>query len=408
MTEAKEQEKQQTTDHAERLAGVANALAGLPGVAEDVKSFSEKVNSDLAKLNISVETPAAETPIAGTPAETPAETPAKASAETPAETPSPEKTAAETPAPALELTNPLIDKSKLGKKPSAIEIKSFDELPAIIKNDFGMEVKEPKDMATYFSSVKKWRADAQKLSESERKVAEFSKLFELMPETLYDATMAFATGGNWEEIIVNKPKLDYNKKTEETDKKTLVKYYFPDKFKDEDFSDEQENPMKQALDIAYEASKKQFGLDKTTFETKRNSIADGAKRRLDGRKSSAAISVDSLKDSFPDITDDTKKEILGFLVSKDVNSLFFNSDGTYTKDAAKNYVLINHGFEAIEQLTRAAARAAETKAVEDILERGDDKLKSGKGANVKDKPNLALTKKLKEIEDVAKQEKKVF
>lgn len=165
-----------------------------------------------------------------------------------------------------EIETPLFGKQELGKKKpeeKPVEFKEFSEIQDYVKANYGIE-----DVNKFITeSVPKFREQAQKMGEYEKKVNEFTKIFENIPEPLFNAVKSHLEGRSWKEEIEKAPKLDFNKKVDDHDKNKLIETYFPGKFSKDDFDSEEEG-NKKILEIAYDAAKRSYEADKTSFDGK--------------------------------------------------------------------------------------------------------------------------------------------
>ena len=346
-----------------KMSSVIDALSGLKGTEAAIKDLSGPETTP-APVVAPVETP----PVVVPPVEAPPAGTETVPAETPATTETPVVDAG------IEIDSPLFGgKKKVGakeKKKDEVVFENFEQVATVLKKDFGQDVKEIKDLGKFLTSAEGWRKDASKFKDTEKKVAQFENIFTEMPEPLLDAIKTHFNGGNWEEPIKNRPKFDYSVDVKKQDTKALVNHYFPGKFTDEDFTAESKSP---ALEIAEQASIDKFSTEKIGYESKRTADVAKGKQKLELRRASVAGSVSALKESFPDLPDSDIKEISSVMESGDINSLFFNTDGSFKKEAAEMLALARHGRSVISQFMDVAAKRGANEAAEDLVTRGADK-----------------------------------
>lgn len=289
--------------------------------------------------------------------------------------------------------NPIIASFKSKKTDLAFE--NFGEIQTHIKKSYGIEIKSEKEFGKFLKSTEKWREDSVKLPEMSQKVEQFENIFNEMPAPLLNGIKAYFDGNqNWANEIAKTPKFNFNKAPEDQSTKELVTHYFPNKFKDEDFTAEEKS---EALQIAIQASYDKFNADKRELETASATQETLSRNRLEARKNSISSSLTTLKQSFPEIDKAEEKRLSKILESGDIHSLFFNKDGSYKPDAAKRLFLAEYGEGAISQLMKVSAKRAETKTNEEILSRGADKPKPDKGGAPKTEVDEKLIKKVTEI-----------
>ena len=286
-------------------------------------------------------------------------------------------------------TNPLLA-AKGVKNKKEVAFENFDQVKSTIKKDFGIDVKDEKDFGKILNSSKKWREDAAKVPELEEKITQFNDIFEKMPDSLLNSVKAFFNGQeDWDKEITSRPKFDFNKPVEKQNVENLVNFYFPGEFTKEDF-DNDEKPS--GLKIAEKAAKDRFLSDKREIESASAAQLRMSEMRLTAKKASIASSLNTLKQSFPEIDKAEEKRLTKALESGDILSLFTNKDGSYKPDAAKKLFLAEYGESAIENLMKVSAKRAESKANEDILTRGADKPKPEKGGAVNEEKSVEVKK----------------
>lgn len=273
--------------------------------------------------------------------------------------------------------NPILKSLGGNKKNKLAAFENFDQIKAVVKKDFGIEIKNETDFGKLLNSSKTWREAAVKVPELEEKITQFNEIFENMPAPLLNSMQDyFNAKPDWDRHIVERPRFDFTKPVEKQKVEDLVMHYFPGEFKEEDFTAD-EKPA--ALKIAEKAAKDRFNSDKLELENASATQMRLSQARIDARKTSINGSLTTLKQSFPDIDKAEEKRLTKILESGDINSLFFNKDGSYKPTAAKMLFLAEYGEGAIENLMKISAKRAESKANEEILDRGADKPKPDKG-----------------------------
>lgn len=292
-----------------------------------------------------------------------------------------------------EIDTPLFGKQELGKKTPAetpVELKEFSDIQAYVKTNYGVE-----DVQKFLTeSVPKFREQAQKLGDSEKKVTEFTNIFEKLPEPLFNAVKSHLEGNDWKEEITKAPKLDFNKKVDDIDKKTLIDTYFPGKFSKEDFDSEEENSVK-TLDIALEAAKRSFMADKTSFDNKIQVRINNETRQQELFTKSIGTSVERLQKDLPHVNEMALKDVSSIMEEGPgaVMAELFNTDGSWKEEAATKIAMLKHGFKTMETYMQIARNQAETEVNETFVAKAPDKLvNQTPGGN--NKTSEALTKGL--------------
>jgi hypothetical protein len=271
---------------------------------------------------------------------------------------------------------------KLGKKDdkkaaSKLEIKSFDELPKVLKSKYGQEIKDPKALSKFLDgTVDKWRTDSQNLDKVTKEKDNAIAVFEQLPPELLDAVKLHYEGQDFRKAFESNVKLDFSKTVDKQKPKSLVNAFFPGEFTDEDF--DADEPSKE-LKIAIKASESQYNTEKTAREQRAKDQVERAGRKDKAYKESIKSSVTALKSAFPDMPADVQADVEHTLSSGALMNVFLNPDGTYKPHAAKALMLANHGEELIEQLMQIAELRGESNANEEIVKRSPGKPKGTKG-----------------------------
>ena len=290
--------------------------------------------------------------------------------------------------------NPFLKNKKTAK--SDFKFENIDQVKEAAKKTLGIEIKNESDFGKVFSSALKWREDAQKLTETQERLVAVEELLENAPESVINALKAYYSGDeNWASPILNMPKFDFSKPVEKQDIKTLVNNYFPNQFTQDDW-DAEDKPK--ALQIAETAAKEKFIADKRELESQSATQIKDANTRKDARIESISSSLTVLTQSFPDLDKTDIKDIQKVMESGDVNSLFFNKNGSFKPDAAKKIMMALYGESAIKNLTKMAEKRAESKANEDILTRAADNAKPARNSGDQNgKVNAETIKKVSEF-----------
>jgi len=260
-------------------------------------------------------------------------------------------------------------KTKKAKEENVVFEKPEDAI-TYANTEFGMEMKEVKDLNKFFGSAKKWREDSQALAKVEAEKQNLTEIFEGLPPEMIQGIKDFYEKGDYTEALSKKPKFDYKQPVEKIDTKKLVEAYFPGKFADDDFK-EGEAPSP-ALEIAIQASKDKYVSEKTAREERLTKVNQEASQKVTARKESIKSSVENLSKEFPNMDKAAIKQVEKVLESGDLTSLFFSKDGTYDKSAATRIAVAIFKDDILKEAMGIAANDAETKILEEVITRGAD------------------------------------
>lgn len=266
---------------------------------------------------------------------------------------------------------------KDNKKQEDIKIEKFEDLLPVVNKELGLSLKDNKEIGKLFEVTKGWRADSQKLKDTNEELDKMKGIFENLPENFIRGMQAYYDGKDWQKEVGNVPKFDFGKPVEKQNVKDLVSHFYPNKFKDEDF--DAETPS-EALQIAIDASKDKFVTEKTNRDNLRVTESTKASARVEAYNNSISGSVDNLKKSFPDIIPEAEADISGILKGgpAEMVKLFVDSKGNVRKEAAELLMFAKYGKTEMMRMMGAASHIAESRANEDILTRGADQPGQGK------------------------------
>ena len=348
---------------AEQMGVILSAAAANPALAEDpdIKQILElakkapakptEANPDGSKTETKAEESGVETKTEKLKTETKAE-------EVKTETES-EKTKTEEPKKGK--SDSVFFKEDKEDEVNKIEFKDIDAFNSHIEEKFSI-----KDATKFFTSVDKWRSQAQNTEEVQAKLDSITDSFAKMPDPIYNAYMLWSKAEPWEGAVKGVGVLDFGKAFNEYDTHKIVNYYFPGEYTQEDFTGEDKDSVviKRAINLA----KKQYESDKQTVEGQRASIVEDSDAQRERMKTSTASSVVDLKESFPSMGKAEIKKVESIMSGGDLSGLFFNDEGGYHKDAATKIAMM---LFASKEITNANKR---TKSSQDVLR---DKVEAG-------------------------------
>lgn len=280
------------------------------------------------------------------------------------------------------------------KKPAKLDIKTFDELPAILKSKYGQDIKSAKALPKFLETVDKWRSDSQNLEKAVKEKDNAMSILENLPTELMDAVKMHYNGQDFRNAFDSGHKIDFSKPADKHKPKTLVNAFFPGEFTDEDF--DADEPSRE-LKIAIKASEKEYNVEKNTREQRAKDHVQQAERKSKAYKESVRSSVTALKSAFPNMGEDVQADVEATLSSGAVMSEFFNPDGTYKPEAAKRFMLAKNGEDLIEDLMKIAELRGESNANEEMVRRAPSKPKPKKAGGKNTDESKETTDRLEQL-----------
>lgn len=279
--------------------------------------------------------------------------------------------------PAAVATEPAKEKPEEVKKPEVkstffgapasnkVELKTPEEWKSYIDKKFSI-----KDESTFFDSVEKWRKDSQEKTDLERDKNNYDRLFEEIPEPIYNAIESWGKGEDWAgKLKTAIPSVDYAREFESQNIYEVVNNYFPGKFEKEELSGSYKD-FDVTAQKAYDVAKEKYNLERQQFNNRRAEVQKKADENIQKLRNSALGSVKKLEQSFPDFDKNEIAQISKVLNSGDTNSLIFNRDGTYKEDAAERVAFMLYGKREIGNLKQLMG--ASQKQLEDSVTRKSD------------------------------------
>jgi len=268
------------------------------------------------------------------------------------------------------------DKKKKKEATPELKFENNDDWANVAKS-WGVEVKEAKDFNKVVGTVNKWRDAAQKLPEVEKQAEEIKGLLENLDPDLLEDVKTYYRGEDWRKGREKEKPFDILKPVEKQDTKKLIDHYFPGEFTTEDFEMD-EKPK--ALEIAEKSAKDKFIAEQNNYNSKRATEIEKGKQRLALKAQSIDGSVKNLKQSFPDADNTIISSVKKTLESGDIDSLFFNKDGSYKQEAATRLMLAMHGEQELRNMFEIESGKIESRVMEEVVTRGADKPRPQQGA----------------------------
>jgi len=265
-----------------------------------------------------------------------------------------------------EVKKPEIKSAFFGAPASnKVEFKTPEEWKGYIDKKFSI-----KDESTFFDSVEKWRKDSQEKGDLERDKNNYDRLFEEIPEPIYNAIESWGKGEDWiDKLKKTIPSIDYNKDFESQSIYEIVNNYFPDKFEREELSGSYKDfdiTVQKAVDVA----KEKYNFERQQFSNRRAEVQKKADEQIQKLRNSALSSVKKLEQSFPDFDKNEIAQISKVLNSGDTSSLIQNKDGTYKEDAAERVAYMLFGKREISNLKQLMG--ASQQQLQDTVTRKSD------------------------------------
>lgn len=276
-------------------------------------------------------------------------------------------------APAKEATKDKTEKSIFFSKETPSEtthdLTTMEGIKAFVQENYGTD-----NVQQAFNKAIETSEYAEKVKELEKHNEEVQEFLVNLPEELYDSMEAYHQGRDWKAALSKATsKVNFTKAYEQNNEQDIVNHYFPNDFNADDFADKSNNDVLQkAINIA----KRSFERDASIAAQEKANIAREIQEKTAAVKESVETSIKNLKKTFPEISENAVKKIHKAMVTGDYKSIFFNADGTFTKEAAKSIALALYGDQEIRKSAKGAARQESNKVVEDIITRGADKPKN--------------------------------
>lgn len=259
---------------------------------------------------------------------------------------------------------------KSSKQSEELEFEIDEEMANYIQNHYGLD-----DVGGFFESVDKWRNQAQEGAKTKSEYDELYNDLVALPTEIKAAITAFTNREDYVSAFNSSGgRLDYDKPFENQDKELVVQRYFNEevsnlKEKMENGSIDDED-YEERVEMLYKASKNLYNSDKKMVSQRRADAVREQEKLQESFKSSAISSVDVLKSKYPNFSDRELQKVRQRLVDGNIESLFFNKDGTYKESAAIGLAFAEYGEEVIQSLIEQAEKKGESKANEAIVKKG--------------------------------------
>jgi hypothetical protein len=267
----------------------------------------------------------------------------------------------------------------------------LDKVKDWAKSEMGIDTTKKDWDNTLKSTVSKWRKDSQQVPELNDKLEGVTKLFTDIGQNqpvLAEAIRTYGNGGDPNEVFKTAlTSLDFNKKADDYDNKTLLLHYFPEDFKPEDFrkkeewEDEDEFKEKQKeINRTLSIARKNFDADKKEVLQKRALQQQKIEALNREYKASVKSSVETLKTEFPDFKQKDVDNIQVTLEKGEDELLaqYLEKNGSLKKDAAVKLAMAKFGQKELNTLKGEIDRLhkiidEQSEQLEGIVDRGKTK-----------------------------------
>jgi hypothetical protein len=241
-----------------------------------------------------------------------------------------------------------------------------------VYKSFGFE--NPEELKTAIDFYKTQKPEYEKIKQDNDY---FIELFDKAPKELYQAFKDFSEGKDWTQSVKNIRTFDITKDVEKQDPKNLVEHYLPGKFTQEEWeeynSPDGDPTVKKAIDLSIDLSKREFKKEQEDVQRQVEKEVQQAQQKQQVFEQSVIEATQSLSQKFEGIDKRYVDKVTEELKSQSFLSLFYNPDGTFTKEAGERLVMAQHGYDLMRQLQHAAAVKAKNEVTEEILSRGADR-----------------------------------
>lgn len=258
-----------------------------------------------------------------------------------------------------------------------VEFEIEEEMADFIQQHYGL-----KDVETFFEKVDTWRTQSQEGAENSRQLEELNEGLQNLPSEIKSAIQAFANAEDYKQAFNSSASsIDYNKDFKDQEQEQVVKAYFNEELKEikeslED-GDIDEDDYDSKIELLYKSARKLFESDKKMVVDRRADIMREQEETEKNFKTSVVSSVEKLKQQFPNFSKRDLQKVRQRLVDEDIDSLFYNKDGTYKAEAAEMLAFSMFGKQVMESLLSQAEKKGMTKANESIVQRGNKKPRKG-------------------------------
>jgi hypothetical protein len=257
-----------------------------------------------------------------------------------------------------------------GGEVEELEFEVSEEMSSFIESHYGIE-----DPNTFFASVDGWRTASQEGAQVRNELDDLTDGLQSLPTELKAAIQAYANAEDYQAAFNSTgARLNFDEPYNNQDKEVIVQHYFKDRFDklktSLDSGDIDEIDYEERVELLYESGERLFNSDKKMVAERRAEIIEDQESFEEGFKESALSSVSKLKEKFPDFSKSDLSKVRQRLVDGDIDSLFYNEDGTYNETAAEMLAMSMFGSQVVKGLLEQAENKGVSKANEKLVGRG--------------------------------------
>jgi len=254
-----------------------------------------------------------------------------------------------------------LKKSSKKQKEFKVDFDVPDEMMDMISSKFGLD-----DPSKFFSSVDKWRSQAQEGAESTKEYEALSTDLQSLPSEIKQSIQLWANGADYTEAFNSNSRLDFSDDFRNQDTESLVQHYLEeeynelvDMYNDDKLDDE---GFEDRIDLLARTTKRMFNQDRDSIENEREDFANQQRQEYENLKKSASLSVKNLTNEYPDFSRSEIGKIKNILVNGRVDELFMDSNGVYKDEAAELLAYAMYGKKMMQSSSTRAERKGESKA----------------------------------------------
>lgn len=280
-----------------------------------------------------------------------------------------------------------LKKSRKKQKEFNVDFDVPDEMMDMISSKFGLD-----DPSKFFSSVDKWRSQAQEGAEYVKEYEALSTDLQSLPSEIKQSIQLWANGSDYTEAFNSNSRLDFSDDFRNQDTENLVQHYLEEEYNDlvDMYNDDKldDEGFEDRIDLLARTTKRMFNQDRDSIEEERENFANQQRLEHEGLKKSASLSVKNLTKEYPDFSRSEIGKIKNILVNGRVDELFMDSDGSYKDEAAELLAYAMYGKEMMLSAIGKAERQGESKANLKTVDSSPKSVRRQKSADQKRGVNL--------------------
>ena len=272
-----------------------------------------------------------------------------------------------------------------------VEIKDVESLIKTFSEKTSIDIKDINDFNKVLTQFGELKEKEKRLAEVEDKAEYFDALFTGMPDELFIAVDKYANNEDYKTFLKSKldSKFDYSLPFKRHSITNVLDAYYPGDFTKEEIDEFEKDGDDKSIKIALKTAEEKYANDQKNNVESKDKYVEKQKKSQDAYreklKLSAEVSFETFRadNNFSPKVKKTVKELMSDGVES-INSLLFEKDGTWKKEAAEKLAYVLYGKDVIDYAKAIVSRRAESKANEDIITRGHDQPgKNNSGASNK-------------------------